>query len=152
MEINEVMEKFLLLKKIMGNIIRKIEIYEDLSISEIFILLKISDELNPTLTRLSELTGFSNSLITFAIDNFEEKGLVRRKKGKDRRTYYVELTDLGREKCKSLKEEITKSFMKTISAIENSDLKKLNDAFDTAIKILQKIELNTKDELQGEKS
>ncbi|MEM0151348.1 MAG: hypothetical protein QXN11_05815, partial [Thermoplasmata archaeon] len=62
MEINEVMEKFLLLKKIMGNIIRKIEIYEDLSISEIFILLKISDELNPTLTRLSELTGFSNSL------------------------------------------------------------------------------------------
>ncbi|MEM4039995.1 MAG: helix-turn-helix domain-containing protein, partial [Thermoplasmata archaeon] len=80
MEINEVMEKFLLLKKIMGNIIRKIEIYEDLSISEIFILLKISDELNPTLTRLSELTGFSNSLITFAIDNFEEKGLVRRKK------------------------------------------------------------------------
>ncbi|MEM3787283.1 MAG: hypothetical protein QXD39_01060, partial [Thermoplasmata archaeon] len=89
---------------------------------------------------------------TFAIDNFEEKGLVRRKKGKDRRTYYVELTDLGREKCKSLKEEITKSFMKTISAIENSDLKKLNDAFDTAIKILQKIESNTKDELQGEKS
>ncbi|MEM3218649.1 MAG: hypothetical protein QW380_01235, partial [Thermoplasmata archaeon] len=86
------------------------------------------------------------------IDNFEEKGLVRRKKGKDRRTYYVELTDLGREKCKSLKEEITKSFMKTISAIENSDLKKLNDAFDTAIKILQKIESNTKDELQGEKS
>ncbi|MEM0150746.1 MAG: hypothetical protein QXT18_02985, partial [Thermoplasmata archaeon] len=86
------------------------------------------------------------------IDNFEKKGLVRRKKGKDRRTYYVELTDLGREKCKSLKEEITKSFMKTISAIENSDLKKLNDAFDTAIKILQKIESNTKDELQGEKS
>ncbi|MEM0448045.1 MAG: hypothetical protein QXT71_05800 [Thermoplasmata archaeon] len=62
------------------------------------------------------------------------------------------MTDLGREKCKSLKEEITKSFMKTISAIENSDLKKLNDAFDTAIKILQKIESNTKDELQGEKS
>ncbi len=152
MEVNEIMKKFFLLKRIMGNIMRKMEMGSELSISEVSILLKISEEPGLSLSRLSELTGFSNSLITFAIDALEEKGLVMRIKGRDRRIFYVELTDQGREKCASIRKEMSERFMKVFSKVQGEDLSILDQTLDKMIKIMQKIESDSEDKLQGEKS
>lgn len=140
METREMVEKFLTLKKVMGNILRKVELGDGIGVTEISILLRVSEEKDVTLTRLSELTGYSNSLITFAVDSLEAKGLVKRVKGKDRRIFYVEITDEGRKRCKEIKEKINEKMTEILSSLSGEEMKELLSGIERLIFILQKVD------------
>ncbi|MEM0124486.1 MAG: MarR family transcriptional regulator [Candidatus Micrarchaeaceae archaeon] len=71
-----------------------------------------------TMSDLSEITGFSNATITSVVDSLEIRGLAKRTKGKDRRSYIVALTERGNEKAaqiEDLKKEIFKEFFRKMS-------------------------------------
>ncbi|MEM1614283.1 MAG: winged helix DNA-binding protein [Thermoplasmatales archaeon] len=71
-----------------------------------------------TMSDLSEMTGFSNATITSVVDSLESRGLAKRTKGKDRRSYIVTLTERGKEKAvqiEDLKKEIFNEFFRKMS-------------------------------------
>jgi DNA-binding MarR family transcriptional regulator len=152
MRTNEIVEKFLTLKKTMGAILRKVELGEGIGITEMSILIKLADEKNVTLSKLSEITGYSNSLITFAVDSLEKKGLVKRIKGIDRRIFYVELTDEGKEKCIEMRKKINEKLMDLLSSLTNDEIKELLDCMERVIEELKRAELKSKNKLQGKDS
>ena len=54
------------------------------------------------MSNLSDLTGFSNAIITFSVDNLENRELVGRERGEDRRTYYIKATEKGNKKYREI--------------------------------------------------
>lgn len=140
MEVNDLIAKYFRLKKIMASIHRTAALSEnDMSLTDAVVFLKINSENDMTLGRLSELTGFSNTLITFTVDSLESKGLVIRKRGKDRRTITVQLTEKGHQKYNSMKDSFTNTVGDLFSKLTKEETERLMNDFDDMISILDKI-------------
>lgn len=83
---------------------------------------------DPTMSYLSDSTGFSNATITLAVDNLEGRGLVTRARGEDRRSYIVQVTDQGRAKYREmegLKKQRLEAFFENMSKEDLSELQKV---------------------------
>lgn len=140
MEVNDLIGKYFRLKKIIASIHRAAALSEnDMSLTDAVVFMKINGKDEITLGRLSELTGFSNTLITFTVDTLESKGLVVRKRGKDRRTITVTLTEKGYQKYSSMKDSFTKSFGDLFSKLTDEEAERLMKDFDEIISILNKV-------------
>ncbi|MGC8497436.1 MAG: MarR family winged helix-turn-helix transcriptional regulator [Thermoplasmata archaeon] len=126
-EFDTLIEKFTLVNKIRIRIIKEIETHmEDINFTDYILLKKIIREKRDlSMTEVSELTGFSNTLITFTVDNLEKKGYVFRQKGGDRRTYYIKVTDMGFSVYNKLENTVAEVVNKIFQRIEPEDLDKL---------------------------
>lgn len=96
---------FAVLKKARLRIMKEISSKnENLGITDISVFSKVfrRDE-GLTMSELSDATTFSNAIITSAVDHLERIGLVKRKRGEDRRTYHIVPTEEGIEKFRELK-------------------------------------------------
>ncbi|MEM0161370.1 MAG: hypothetical protein QW258_04325 [Thermoplasmata archaeon] len=126
-EFDTLIEKFTLVNKLRIRIIKEIESYMgDINFTDYILLKKIIPaQRDLSMTEVSELTGFSNTLITFTVDNLEKKGYVFRQKGGDRRTYYIKVTDKGFATYKKLDNTVTEVLNKIFEKIEPEDLEKL---------------------------
>ncbi len=140
MEVNNLIEKYFKVKKIMAIIHRSAALEDnDMTLTDAVVFLKINSENEMTLGKLSELTGFSNTLITFTVDSLESKGLVTRSRGKDRRTILVTVTDKGKEKYNTMKDSFNKNFSKLFSRLSEEELERLMKDFDDIIEIMEKV-------------
>lgn len=102
---------------------------KDISSMDFYILHKIcSGEEGRTMSDLSNSTGLSNGFITLSIDNLEEKKLVARKRGLDRRSYVIELTPKGKERCMEIERIKNSSLEKVFRNMSKEDLSELRDA------------------------
>lgn len=111
---------------------------KDINSSEFYVLNKICE--NPgeqTMGNLSDSTGLSNALITASVDSLEDLRLVKRKRGPDRRSYVVKLTERGTEKCREMEKLKNKSIESLFRNMTKEDLtelkvtlKKLNELMD----------------------
>jgi DNA-binding MarR family transcriptional regulator len=126
-EYESLIEKFMIVNKARVRIIKEIENYlEDINFTDYIILKKVyCENRDLSMTELSELIGFSNTLITFAVDNLEKKGYVYRQKGEDRRTYYIKITEKGKKSYKNLEKIVREEMNKIFEKIEVKDLEKL---------------------------
>ncbi|MGC8546412.1 MAG: MarR family winged helix-turn-helix transcriptional regulator [Thermoplasmata archaeon] len=140
MEVNNLIEKYFKVKKIMAMIHRSVALEDsDMTLTDAVVFLKINTENEMTLGKLSELTGFSNTLITFTVDSLESKGLVSRTRGKDRRTILVTVTEKGREKYSTMKDSFNRNFSKLFSKLSDDEIERLMSDFDDIISIMEKV-------------
>ena len=141
MDQNEILEKLIKMKKIIVKINKMLDPkIENLNYTDIFVFMKITNEEGITMTKLSEITGFSSTLITFTVDELERHNLVERKKGGDRRSTKVVLSDKGKmikNEIRTITIEKFKNIMKNLTENEKEELIEL---FDKIFKILEKIE------------
>ncbi len=79
----------------------------------------------PTMSYLSESTGLSNALITSSVDSLEGLNLVKRRRGPDRRSYVVRLTNKGVERCQEMEKVKNRSINKIFSSMTKDDLDEL---------------------------
>jgi len=140
MEVNELIDKYFKVKKTMA-LIHKYAAMDDreMSLTDAVVFLKINSEKEMTLGKLSELTGFSNTLITFTVDSLESKGLVTRTRGKDRRTILVSITDKGKEKYNTMRDSFNKNFNKLFEKLSEQEINRLSEDFDDIIRIMNKV-------------
>lgn len=139
-EENEIIDRFFRLKKMISLIYRSIPALEyDISLSDVVVFLRIEKEEEMTLGKLSELTGFSNTLITFTIDSLEKKGLVTRSRGKDRRIVLVTLTERGKDISALLRREIVQKFNALFSKLSREEMENMISSLDEMLRILPKI-------------
>jgi DNA-binding MarR family transcriptional regulator len=126
-EYESLIEKFMIVNKARVRIIKEIENYlEDINFTDYIILKKVyCENRDLSMTELSELIGFSNTLITFAVDNLEKKGYVYRQKGEDRRTYYIKITEKGKKSYKDLEKIVREEMNKIFEKIDEKDLERL---------------------------
>ena len=137
---NEIIDRFFRLKKMISLIYRSIPTLEyDISLSDVVVFLRIEKEEEMTLGKLSELTGFSNTLITFTIDSLEKKGLVTRSRGKDRRIVLVTLTERGKDISALLRREIVQKFNALFSKLSREEMENMLSSLDEMLRILPKI-------------
>jgi Transcriptional regulators len=119
-------------ERIMSNISLELT---DLSSRDFIALSKICrNENRMMMSQLSEITGMSNAHITAAVDSLERKGLVKRTRGEDRRSYNIELTESGRKRCQEIETIRMKSIDSFFEKMNEKDsmefqeaLTKLND-------------------------
>lgn len=141
MDQNEILDRLIKMKKLIIKINRMLDPeIENLNYTDIFVFMKIADKEGITMTKLSEITGFSSTLITFTVDELERHKLVERKKGKDRRSIMVVLSEKGKiikNEIKSITQEKFKNIMKNID--ENDQLE-LIELLDRIFKILERME------------
>jgi len=141
MDQNEILEKLIKMKKIIVKINKMLDPkIENLNYTDIFVFMKITNEEGITMKKLSEITGFSSTLITFTVDELERHNLVERKKGGDRRSTKVVLSDKGKmikNEIRTITIEKFKNIMKNLNENEKEELIEL---FDKIFKILEKIE------------
>ncbi|MCL4412130.1 MAG: MarR family transcriptional regulator [Candidatus Thermoplasmatota archaeon] len=137
---NEIIDRFFRLKKMISLIYRSIPTLEyDISLSDVVVFLRIEKEEEMTLGKLSELTGFSNTLITFTIDSLEKKGLVTRSRGKDRRIVLVTLTERGKDISALLRREIVQKFNALFSKLSQEEMENMISSLDEMLRILPKV-------------
>jgi len=141
MDQNEILDRLIKMKKLIIKINRMLDPeIKNLNYTDIFVFMKIADKEGITMTKLSEITGFSSTLITFTVDELERHKLVERKKGKDRRSIMVVLSEKGKiikNEIKSITQEKFKNIMKNID--ENDQLE-LIELLDRIFKILERME------------
>ena len=138
---DDVIEKFMKVKKLVRSIIRlNLEELYGLTLTEVHVLLKVPTEQEMKPSRLSELTNFSNTLITFSLDSLEQKGLIERNKGQDRRTVIVSLTPDGAEKRERLQQAMNRNIDEKFSRLTQEEMTKLRRALDETISYLGKID------------
>jgi DNA-binding MarR family transcriptional regulator len=135
----EILQRFHRIKMLMDA--TKSKAFKDTSLSstEVRILLKIPLDEEITPTRLSELTNFSNTLITFSADSLEEKGLIERNRGTDKRTIKLKLTEKGRLRQQMDRKEFNENFDRMISKLSDQELEDMIKSFDAVILYLQKL-------------
>lgn len=135
-----IIEKFTIINKLRLRIIKEIESHmKNINFTDFVLLKKISRENRDlSMTELSELTGFSNTLITFTVDSLEKKGYVYRQKGEDRRTYYIKITDRGKRDYEELENTIASLVKKNFANIAPEDMQKLDYLISELNNILHK--------------
>ncbi len=139
-ERNELIEKIVQIRKITNTIFKKVEMEGgDISFSSIIVLLKIFKEKREvTMSTISELTGFSNALITFSIDELEKRGIVERVRGLDRRNVFVRMTQKGLDFANEITGNMQKTFSKIFENMKEEDYKELVNSLDRSINLLKK--------------
>ena len=91
-----------------------------------------------TMTEISRELGIDNSATTGLVDRLESAGLARRRPHpKDRRTYLIEITDVGRratEKALELVHEVNEEINAGFSEAEMAVFKRVVNSFFTKFK------------------
>ncbi len=135
-EFASILDQLTSIRKLRRRILNEINAnLQDMNSRDFNVLHKICKSVKePTMSEISESSGLSNALITSSIDSLEKKNLVKRKRGPDRRSYVVMLTNTGIEKCgemEKLKNSSLDSLFNSISKEDLADMKvtlrKLND-------------------------
>lgn len=139
MESHDLLEKLILLKRSMNKIYRRIG-RQQMGRTDLIVLMLTGENNEISPGRLSELTGFSNSLITISITNLENAGLIRRKRGMDRRRIRIVMTKKGMEKYGKIRERMDKNFEGLISKLSKEEIESLSSCMDRIINIIEKIE------------
>lgn len=138
---NLLFERYVSLKKNLGKITKRIlggsEV--DLSQAEKIIIMKLEPGTEINLSKLSELTGLSNTMITFMIDSLEKKGYVERVRGIDRRIYYAKLTKDGEIKYNELKKEIRKVLIDLFNKLSEDEKTEFLESIEKIDSLLNKI-------------
>jgi len=141
MDQNEILEKLIKMKKIIVKINKMLDPkIENLNYTDIFVFMKITNEEGITMTKLSEITGFSSTLITFTVDELERHNLVERKKGGDRRSTKVFLSDKGKMVKNEIRTITIEKFKNIMKNLNENEKEELIELFDKIFKILEKIE------------
>ncbi len=137
---SDLIEKIAEIRKLTGTIYKRVEIESgDISFSSIIVLLKIfKEKKDVTMSTISELTGFSNALITFSIDELEKKGIVERIRGLDRRNVFVRITPKGIDFANELSEKIQETFSKIFGNMSEEDYRDLLNSLEKSISIIKK--------------
>ncbi len=141
-EINqELLEQYLSLKKSLTKLYRLAisGADYDLNHSEILMIMKLEPDRELTLSKLSEITGFSNTMVTFTVDSLEEKGLVKRIRGNDRRIYYAKLTEKGKEKYVELKERMRNRINEAFDRLSPEEKEQFSRCVNSISSLLDKI-------------
>jgi len=139
MESHELLEKLIHLKRSMGNIYSRIGISGSIGRTDLIILMLIGENKEISPGRLSEITGFSKSLITISLTNLENAGLIKRKRGTDRRKIEIVMTKKGMEKFNRIREKIDKNFEELISNLTNEEKESLVKCVENIISIFEKL-------------
>lgn len=139
MENHELFERMILLKKVLSRINRSMGMGRSLGRTDLIILMIIAENNKISPSKLSNITGFSKSLITMSLTNLEELNLIKRKRGKDRRKIEIEMTKKGMEKYEKIKNRFDKNFDKMFSKLNEEEKKTLISCIDKVIKIIEKI-------------
>lgn len=136
-EYGELLGSVAILRKLRMKIMNEISSQlGDLTATDLFVLTRICEgDPGLTMTDLSNLTGFSNAIITFSVDSLEEKSLVKRERGEDRRIYQVSATGRGIEKY----EEILVDQGKVVDRIFSQMSKKDRERLVTLLSELKKL-------------
>lgn len=141
MDQNEILDRLIRMKKLIIKINRMIDPeIEGLNYTDIFVFMKIADNEGITMTKLSEITGFSSTLITFTVDELERHNLVERKEGKDKRSITVVLTEKGKTIKNEIKNITHEKFKNIMKNIDENDKQELVELLDRIFKILEKME------------
>jgi len=137
---SDLIEKIAEIRKLTSTIYKKVEIESgDVSFSSIIVLLKIfKEKKDVTMSTISELTGFSNALITFSIDELENRGIVERIRGLDRRNVFVRITPRGIDFANELLEKIQETFSKIFGNMSEEDYRDLLNSLEKSISIIKK--------------
>ncbi|MGC8565268.1 MAG: MarR family winged helix-turn-helix transcriptional regulator [Thermoplasmata archaeon] len=139
MENHELLEKLILLKRSMGIIYRNICIGGSLSKTDLIILMLIGENNDISPGKLSKMTGFSKSMITISITNLENAGMIKRKRGKDRRKIEIVMTKKGLEKYEKIKEKTDKNFENLISKLTIDEKEDLLSCIERITGIIEKL-------------
>lgn len=123
------LERLSSLKKLRGRILEEMDSkLGDISKTEYVLMHKICNGMESLkMSELSDSTGYSNAIITLSVDGLESKGLVKRKRGEDRRSYLVGLTKRGEEKCKEIRRLEKESVGAIFANMSDQDLSELQE-------------------------
>jgi len=137
---SDLIEKIAEIRKLTSTIYKRVGIESgDISFSSIIVLLKIfKEKRDVTMSTISELTGFSNALITFSIDELEKRGIVERIRGLDRRNVFVRITPRGMDFANELSEKIQETFSKIFGNMSEEDYRDLLNSLEKSISIIKK--------------
>jgi len=137
----ELLEQYLSLKKSFTKLHKlAISVADyDLNNAEILMIMKLEPDRELTLSKLSEVTGFSNTMVTFTVDSLEEKGLIRRIRGNDRRIYYAKLTEKGKEKYLELREKMRNKISDAFDKLKPEEKEQFSRCVETISALLDKI-------------
>lgn len=139
MESHDLLEKLILLKRSMNKIYRRIG-RQQMGRTDLIVLMLTGENNEISPGKLSELTGFSKSLITISITNLENAGLIRRKRGMDRRRIRIVMTKKGIEKYGRIRDRMDKNFEGLISRLSKEEIETLSSCMDRIINIIEKID------------
>ncbi len=138
---NLLFEKYVSLKKNLSKITKRILGTSDgeLSQAEKIIIMKLEPGAEINLSKISELTGLSNTMVTFMIDALEKKGYVERVRGADRRIYYAKLTKAGEAKYNYLKKEIREVLLELFNKLSEDEKTEFLNSIEKIDSMLNKI-------------
>ena len=101
----------------------KILARENISISHWYYLRVLAERGEVNQLELSKRVGIASTTAVPALDNMEKRGLLRRTRDpKDRRKYFVGLTDEGGRLVKQLLPELTEMIASTLGGIPHEEL------------------------------
>lgn len=96
---------------------------EEISIAHWYYLRVLAERGKLNQLELSKRVGIASTTAVPALDNMEKRGLLRRTRDpKDRRKYYVSLTDSGRHLVDELLPKITEMFTASVDGISPEDM------------------------------
>ncbi|MDP8012365.1 MAG: MarR family winged helix-turn-helix transcriptional regulator [Thermoplasmata archaeon] len=139
MENHEILEKIIQLKRNLGRIYGSVKLKTSLNRTELIIFMIIGENNGISPGKLSNLTGFSKSLITISITNLENAGLIKRKRASDRRKIEIEITKKGMEKFLKIKDNVDKNFNNMISKLSKEEIESLSQCLDKMLSIIEKL-------------
>lgn len=112
----------------------------NVTLPQMLCLYELASRESMNLTELTKLINLNNSAITGIVDRLEAKNLVKRvKKGTDRRTIHLEITEAGKQYTAKLINVMDRECFFDTEKISNSaeilkSLVKITSAFDPEIK------------------
>lgn len=102
---------------------------EGLSRPGLFVMYFVRTKGPLKLTDCSTSLGVSKPTVTKIVDNLENEGFVKRIKGEDdRRSYYVHLTDRGRERLDALNKLLEHVFFGATKDLKIEEVRRLNSS------------------------
>jgi DNA-binding MarR family transcriptional regulator len=97
---------------------------ENISISHWFYLRVLAERGDLNQLELSQRVGFASTTAVPALDSMERRGLVKRTRDpKDRRKYYVSITNEGRRLVEKLMPEIIEMISSTLHGIASEEMR-----------------------------
>ncbi|MGC8662858.1 MAG: MarR family winged helix-turn-helix transcriptional regulator [Thermoplasmata archaeon] len=139
MENHELLENIVNLKRNLNRIYGTLGIKSSMNRTDLILLMIIGENNGISPGRLSEITGFSKSLITISITDLEKAGLIKRKRATDRRKIEIEMTKKGFQKCSKIKENVDKNFEKIISKLNEEEKESLSLCIEKIANIITKL-------------
>jgi len=100
---------------------------EGVTASGLFVMHCITSKGPQRLTDFSVSLGVSKPTVTKIVDNLEKNGFVKRiKKGNDRRTYYVHITEFGKRRLATMNRTIQDALYNVTEQLSPEEIRLLN--------------------------